>query len=102
MQRFAAAGRREDRRKAELLVDELSRQVDGYRGIRRERSPFDLTAREWEIARAAASRERSREIADRLGLSQRTVDNHLARIYRKLGVAGRDELRVELERTESE
>ncbi|HEY4224444.1 MAG TPA: LuxR family transcriptional regulator [Pseudolysinimonas sp.] len=102
MQRFATAGRREDRRKAELLIDELSRQIDGYRGIRRERSPFDLTAREWEIARAAASRERSREIADRLGLSQRTVDNHLARIYRKLGVTGRDELRVELERMESE
>jgi DNA-binding CsgD family transcriptional regulator len=98
MQRFAAAGRREDRRKAELLVDSLAREIDGYRGVRRERGPFELTAREWEIARAAATRQRSREIAERLGLSQRTVDNHLARIYRKLGVRGRDELRVELAR----
>lgn len=51
-----------------------------------------LTGREWEIARRAALRERSREIAEDLGLSVRTVDNHLARAYRKLGIAGRDEL----------
>lgn len=51
-----------------------------------------LTEREWEIAQAAARRERSREIAQRLGVSVRTVDNHLASVYRKLGVAGRPEL----------
>lgn len=51
-----------------------------------------LTAREWSIATAAAGRERNREIADRLGLSLRTVENHLANVYRKLGVRGRDEL----------
>lgn len=51
-----------------------------------------LSPREAEIARLAAQRVRSREIGDRLGLSVRTVDNHLARVYRKLGVAGRDEL----------
>lgn len=51
-----------------------------------------LTARELDVARMAAARSRSREIAERLGLSVRTVDNHLARIYRKLGVSGRDEL----------
>jgi DNA-binding CsgD family transcriptional regulator len=52
----------------------------------------NLTAREWQVARAAADRLRSREIADALGLSVRTVDNHLASAYRKLGVSGRDEL----------
>lgn len=51
-----------------------------------------LTVRELEIARLAAERVRSREIAERLGLSVRTVDNHLGRIFRKLGVAGRDQL----------
>lgn len=51
-----------------------------------------LSSREWQIARAAAMRRRSREIATELGLSARTVDNHLARIYRKLGISGRDDL----------
>ena len=52
-----------------------------------------LSQRELSVARLAAGRERNREIAVRLGLSQRTVENHLANVYRKLGVVGRDELR---------
>ncbi len=60
-----------------------------------------LTAREWSVATAAAARERNREIAARLGLSLRTVENHLASAYRKLGVSGRDELRAALEDTAS-
>nr|WP_295845809.1 LuxR C-terminal-related transcriptional regulator [uncultured Microbacterium sp.] len=32
-------------------------------------------------------------MAESLGLSHRTVENHLAAVYRKLGVSGRDELR---------
>lgn len=61
--------------------------VDGVRA---------LTPRELDVARLAAGRARSREIAERLGLSVRTVDNHLARVYRKLGVSGRDDLREAL------
>ncbi|MGV8885634.1 MAG: LuxR C-terminal-related transcriptional regulator [Microbacteriaceae bacterium] len=57
-----------------------------------EERPNVLTDRELEIANSAARRERNREIADRLGVSIRTVENHLASIYRKLGVNGRDEL----------
>jgi hypothetical protein len=34
----------------------------------------------------------SREIAARLGLSVRTVDNALGRVYQKLGIGGRAEL----------
>jgi DNA-binding CsgD family transcriptional regulator len=56
-----------------------------------------LSSRELAIARLAADRERNREIADRLGISPRTVENHLANIYRKLGVSGRDELRALLD-----
>ncbi|WAB84402.1 helix-turn-helix transcriptional regulator [Microcella daejeonensis] len=55
-----------------------------------------LTEREWSVARAAARRQRSREIAEQLGVSVRTVDNHLANVYRKLGVSGRDELEAAL------
>lgn len=51
-----------------------------------------LTGREREIATLAAAGARSKEIAQRLGLSPRTVDNHLLRAYRKLGVRRRDEL----------
>jgi DNA-binding CsgD family transcriptional regulator len=56
-----------------------------------------LTAREREVALLAANGLTSKEIAARLYLSKRTVDTHLDRIYRKLGVAGRDELDAALE-----
>jgi DNA-binding CsgD family transcriptional regulator len=52
----------------------------------------DLTARELVIATRAAERWSSRAIAEQLGVSVRTVDNHLGRVYRKLGIAGRPEL----------
>ncbi|RKN49530.1 LuxR C-terminal-related transcriptional regulator [Micromonospora endolithica] len=55
-----------------------------------------LTDREWQIARLAADGETSRVIAERLYLSARTVENHLQRIYGKLGVTGRTELRAAL------
>jgi DNA-binding NarL/FixJ family response regulator len=48
-----------------------------------------LTKREAEIARLAAMGLASKDIAAQLFVSVRTVDNHLARIYDKLGVAGR-------------
>ncbi len=51
-----------------------------------------LSSREREIALLAAEGLTSREIADQLYLSVRTVDNHLQRAYTKLGVAGRAEL----------
>jgi DNA-binding CsgD family transcriptional regulator len=51
-----------------------------------------LTSREREVAELAAVGHRSRDIADRLYLSPRTVENHLQRVYTKLGVTGRVEL----------
>jgi len=51
-----------------------------------------LSAREREIALLAARGLTSRAIGDRLGLSMRTVDNHLARCYDKLGARSRAEL----------
>jgi DNA-binding CsgD family transcriptional regulator/tetratricopeptide (TPR) repeat protein len=54
-----------------------------------------LTDREREVAHLAARRLTSKEIAARLGVSRRTVDNLLQRAYRKLGVSSRLEL-VEL------
>ena len=54
--------------------------------------PEDLTTREREIADLARADLTSREIAERLGITTRTVDNLLGRVYLKLGVSGRQEL----------
>ncbi len=51
-----------------------------------------LTRREREVSLLAAQGFASREIAEKLFLSVRTVENHLQRAYEKLGIAGRDEL----------
>jgi DNA-binding CsgD family transcriptional regulator len=51
-----------------------------------------LSAREREIAGLAAIGLTNRQIADRLIVSERTVENHLYRVFIKLGVSGRDEL----------
>jgi DNA-binding CsgD family transcriptional regulator len=56
-----------------------------------------LTPREREVAMLAAMEASSREIANRLHLSIRTVDNHLGRIYAKLGVSSRAQLATLLE-----
>ncbi|OWY60812.1 hypothetical protein B7486_67160 [cyanobacterium TDX16] len=55
-----------------------------------------LTRREQEVAGLAAEGQSNQEIADRLGLSVRTVENHLQRAYEKLGIPGRDELAAAL------
>ena len=55
-----------------------------------------LTNRERDIAVLAVEGLTSREIGARLFLSFRTVENHLQRIYTKLGVTGRAELLVAL------
>jgi DNA-binding CsgD family transcriptional regulator len=51
-----------------------------------------VTARELEIAEAVVRGETSAQIAERLSLSRRTVENHLQHIYRKVGVAHREDL----------
>ena len=55
-----------------------------------------LTAREAEIARLAAGRLSNRQIAEHLVVSERTVENHLYRIFIKLAVTGRDDLATAL------
>ncbi|MEO6123648.1 MAG: LuxR C-terminal-related transcriptional regulator [Ilumatobacteraceae bacterium] len=56
-----------------------------------------LTEREREIAFMAANGLTSREIAETLFVSMRTVSNHLQHIYDKLGVRSRSDLRAALD-----
>jgi two-component system response regulator DevR len=59
-------------------------------GIERRRSVgLRLTKREREVLAVAAEGLTAREIAERLGVRERTVTTHLARIYGKLGVGNR-------------
>ncbi len=51
-----------------------------------------LTSRERDVAALAAYGVSNAEIAQRLGLSIRTVETHLQRVYTKLGIHGRAEL----------
>lgn len=52
-------------------------------------SPARLTARELDVLKLLTAGLTNREIAERLGLSSRTVDAHLRSIYGKISVASR-------------
>jgi DNA-binding CsgD family transcriptional regulator len=80
--------------------DEAARELRAL-GVRvaRSESPSDpdgeadpLSAREREIAEMVVAGRRNAEIAAALFLSVRTVEGHLRRIYRKLGVTSRTQL----------
>lgn len=58
--------------------------------------PRRLTPRESEVALLAASGLTSRQVAERLTVSVRTVENQLASVYTKMGVASRRELKAAL------
>ncbi|MFF5160924.1 LuxR C-terminal-related transcriptional regulator [Streptomyces sp. NPDC000348] len=51
-----------------------------------------LTRREREVAALAAGGLSNRDIAERLVVSVRTVENHLYRVYEKLGITARSDL----------
>ncbi|GGN21462.1 LuxR family transcriptional regulator [Lentzea pudingi] len=53
-----------------------------------------LTPRQLEIARLAVAGLTNVEIAERLAIAKRTVDNHLHTTYAAVGVTGRDGLRA--------
>jgi DNA-binding CsgD family transcriptional regulator len=102
----AAAARFFDRRHQTRAAQAATRAAAGYASrcegpsppmAGDQTSPTRLTKREQEIALQAASGRSSKEIAARMYLSRRTVENHLYRVYVKLGVSDRDGLASALE-----
>ena len=97
-----------DLRQALALLDELGAapaariarrrlRALGVRDVQRGPSsrtrvdPLGLTAREREVLQLLAQRLSNRAIAERLHRSERTVENHVAALLGKLGVASRNE-----------
>jgi DNA-binding CsgD family transcriptional regulator len=60
-----------------------------------------LSARELEVARLVTDRLTNREIAERLVLSQKTVERHMDHIFRKLGVSSRVDVARAVEASET-
>ena len=66
-------------------AEELERAAPG-------RADGALTRTESNVARLVAEGRRNREIASALFMSVHTVEAHLTRIYRKLGIRSRSDL----------
>ena len=81
-------------------VAELEGTLEGARtpGLVVADAAAPVTPREREIALLAADGVASKEIAEQLFLSVRTVNNHLQKVYTKLGVTSRAELAAALGR----
>jgi two-component system response regulator NreC len=82
--RMAAQGRT-------YLEPELGAQLAADVAAARGAAP-ELTERELDVLRLIARGHTNRETAERLFISIRTVENHRARIQRKLGCASRSDL----------
>jgi two-component system, NarL family, response regulator YdfI len=85
-QTIRAAAQGQTLLKPEILARLLAKAGNGTPVVPVE---SDLTERELEVLQAVARGERSKEIALRLGISERTVKAHLASIYSRLGVDSR-------------
>ena len=71
------------------VFDRIRAELEGPRGLPTE---GPLTPQERHVAELAATGAPTREIARAIYLSPRTVEYHLTRVYRKLGVRSKAEL----------
>ena len=83
-----AAAKGETLLKPEMLARVLAAQSNPARDSASQ-PDSTLTERELEVLQAAARGERNKEIAYKLGITERTVKAHLASIYQKFGVDSR-------------
>jgi len=59
---------------------------------------LSLSEREREVASLVADGKTNREIAERLFLSEKTIETHMSRIFGKLGVSKRTQVAAAIER----
>lgn len=78
-------------RSQEDIIGYALRRSGGRR--RTSGGPAGLTSAELEVTRLVVQGLTSREVGDRMFVSTRTIDAHLARVYRKLDIHSRQELR---------
>ncbi|MCU1518134.1 MAG: hypothetical protein JWQ75_2855 [Pseudarthrobacter sp.] len=88
-----AAGNRISLRLAQRAQQSLESRFSGSADSSQSLATTSLTAREYEVAMAAAAGTSNRKIAEQMHVSIRTVEGHLYQIYAKLHVASRAELK---------
>ncbi|MGN6392862.1 MAG: LuxR C-terminal-related transcriptional regulator [Gemmatimonadales bacterium] len=82
---FGALGAAFDRRN----VDALGRRPDAQSSSGAAAGNSPLTGREVEVVREVAAGGTNRMVAERLGISEKTVARHLSNVFTKLGLASR-------------
>lgn len=85
-----AATRAPDRDAASVMLQRARAAESG--AVASDRSPSELTAREVSVANLVVRGFGYREVGERLFISPRTVEHHVARMKRRLGVSSRREL----------
>ena len=92
--RFEATGNRRGLVDAAARANRLAAECGGIAtpAVSAAAQPLPITPREREVANLVAARLTDREIAERLTLSVRTVENHVYQARTKLGVPDRESL----------
>lgn len=85
---YSALPAQEEERRALSLL-----RAEGPTGRRAARRAGSLSDREQVVAELAGKGLTDRQIAARLNIGDRTVQTHLAHVYAKLGITGRNQLR---------
>jgi DNA-binding CsgD family transcriptional regulator len=108
--RVVPAGRCHDARDCEVRIPDTARAADIAAALRLAQEGIaiaggppvggqGLTDREAELLRALCAGLGNEQIARRMRISRRTVEFHLTRIFRKLGVGSRVEAIIHVQRT---
>ncbi|MGZ5362023.1 MAG: AAA family ATPase [Solirubrobacterales bacterium] len=90
--------------RAKPWIEQTNDELRSAGAIRRNpvADPDELSPQEVRVARAVAGGATNKEVAARLYLSPKTIEFHLGRVYRKLGIHSRTELATNVARGDLE